>query len=78
VEAQAARFDFAAQKLNLDEGLMLSCGIPHEIIRTFGDDGQWSSEVFTGFRVALHRPRPAMSLLFARRRPDEVRVWLAG
>jgi glutamate dehydrogenase (NAD(P)+) len=52
-EAQAARFDFAAQKLNLDEGLWKVLRYPsREIIVHFPvgmDDG--SIEVFTGFRV---------------------------
>jgi glutamate dehydrogenase (NAD(P)+) len=52
-EAQAARFDFAARKLNLDEGLWKVLRHPsREIIVHFPvsmDDG--SIEVFTGFRV---------------------------
>ena len=52
-EAQAARFDFAAQKLNLDEGLWKVLRYPsREIIVHFPvsmDDGP--IEVFTGFRV---------------------------
>jgi glutamate dehydrogenase (NAD(P)+) len=52
-EAQAARFDFAAKKLNLDEGLWKVLRYPaREIIVHFPvsmDDG--SIEVFTGFRV---------------------------
>jgi glutamate dehydrogenase (NAD(P)+) len=52
-EAQAARFDFAAQKLNLDEGLWKVLRYPNrEIIVHIPvsmDDG--SIEVFTGFRV---------------------------
>ncbi len=52
-EAQAARFDFAAQKLNLDEGLWKVLRYPErEIIVHIPvgmDDG--SIEVFTGFRV---------------------------
>src|SRR5581483_10230067 len=52
-EAQAARFDFAARKLNLDEGLMKVLRYPNrEIILHIPvamDDG--SIEVFTGFRV---------------------------
>jgi glutamate dehydrogenase (NAD(P)+) len=52
-EAQAARFDFAARKLNLDEGLMKVLRYPtREIILHIPvamDDG--SIEVFTGFRV---------------------------
>src|SRR5690242_1956191 len=52
-EAQAARFDFAAQKLNLDEGLMKVLRYPtREIIihiPVMMDNG--SLEVFTGFRV---------------------------
>ena len=52
-EAQAARFDFAAHKLNLDEGLWKVLRLPNrEIIVHFPiamDDG--SVEVFTGFRV---------------------------
>ena len=52
-EAQAARFDFAAQKLNLDEGLWKVLRYPNrEIILHIPvamDNG--SLEVFTGFRV---------------------------
>ncbi len=52
-EAQAARFDFAARKLNLDEGLWKVLRYPaREIIVHFPvsmDDGR--IEVFTGFRV---------------------------
>ncbi len=52
-EAQAARFDFAAQKLNLDEGLWKVLRYPaREIIVHIPvsmDDG--SIEVFTGYRV---------------------------
>ena len=54
-EAQAARFDFAARKLNLDEGLWRVLRHPSsEIIVHFPvtmDDGR--IEMFTGFRV-LH------------------------
>ncbi|MFZ0661270.1 MAG: Glu/Leu/Phe/Val dehydrogenase [Acidobacteriaceae bacterium] len=52
-EAQAARFDFAARKLNLDEGLWKVLRYPsREVIVHFPvsmDDGR--VEVFTGFRV---------------------------
>ena len=52
-EAQAARFDFAAHKLNLDEGLMKVLRYPtREIILHIPvalDNG--SLEVYTGFRV---------------------------
>jgi glutamate dehydrogenase (NAD(P)+) len=52
-EAQAARFDFAAQKLNLDEGLWKILRYPNrEIIVHIPvamDNG--TMEVFTGFRV---------------------------
>ena len=52
-EAQAARFDFAAQKLNLDEGLWRILRYPaREIIvhiPVLMDDGHL--EIFTGFRV---------------------------
>src|SRR5450432_655569 len=52
-EAQAARFDFAAQKLNLDEGLMKVLRYPtREIILhipVMMDNGKL--EVYTGFRV---------------------------
>jgi glutamate dehydrogenase (NAD(P)+) len=52
-EAQAARFDFAAQKLNLDEGIWKVLRYPaREIIvhiPVMMDDGK--IEVFTGFRV---------------------------
>lgn len=52
-EAQAARFDFAAKKLNLDEGLWKILRYPaREIIvhiPVLMDDGHM--EIFTGFRV---------------------------
>lgn len=52
-EAQSARFDFAAQKLNLDDGLWKLLRSPaREIIVHFPvsmDDGR--IEMFTGFRV---------------------------
>jgi glutamate dehydrogenase (NAD(P)+) len=52
-ESQAARFDFAARKLNLDDGLWRVLRLPNrEIIVHFPiamDDGR--VEVFTGFRV---------------------------
>jgi len=52
-EAQSARFDFAARKLNLDEGLWKVLRMPsREVIVHFPvarDNG--SVEVFTGFRV---------------------------
>ena len=52
-EAQAARFDFAAHKLNLDEGIMKVLRYPtREIILhipVMMDNGRL--EVFTGFRV---------------------------
>ena len=52
-EAQSARFDFAARKLNLDEGLWKLLRTPaREIIVHFPvtmDNGQ--IEIFTGFRV---------------------------
>src|SRR5579859_4993705 len=52
-EAQAARFDFAAQKLNLDKGIWKVLRYPaREIIVHIPvsmDDG--SIEVFTGYRV---------------------------
>jgi glutamate dehydrogenase (NAD(P)+) len=52
-EAQSARFDFAAQKLNLDEGLWKLLRSPaREIIVHFPvamDDGR--IEMFTGYRV---------------------------
>src|ERR1700692_4542440 len=52
-ESQAARFDLAAQKLNLDEGLWKILRYPtREIIVHIPvqmDDGR--IEVFTGFRV---------------------------
>lgn len=52
-EAQSARFDFAARKLNLDEGLWKLLRTPsREIIVHFPvtmDDGR--IEVFTGYRV---------------------------
>jgi glutamate dehydrogenase (NAD(P)+) len=58
-EAQAARFDFAAKKLNLDEGLWKVLRYPaREIIVHFPvsmDDG--SIEVFTGYRVQHSQAR---------------------
>jgi glutamate dehydrogenase (NAD(P)+) len=52
-EAQEARFDFAARKLNLEEGLWMLLRMPaREIIVHFPvamDDGHM--EIFTGFRV---------------------------
>jgi glutamate dehydrogenase (NAD(P)+) len=52
-EAQAARFDFAARKLNLEDGLWKLLRTPaREIIVHFPvtmDDGR--TEIFTGFRV---------------------------
>jgi len=52
-EAQAARFDFAARKLNLEDGLWKLLRTPaREIIVHFPvamDDGHF--EIFTGFRV---------------------------
>ncbi|MBW4026891.1 Glu/Leu/Phe/Val family dehydrogenase [Acidipila rosea] len=58
-EAQAARFDFAARKLNLDEGLWKVLRYPsREIIVHFPvamDDGR--IEVFTGFRVQHSQAR---------------------
>src|SRR6202051_2961633 len=52
-EAQAARFDFAAQKLNLDEGLGRVLRYPNRELTVYipvqMDDGRL--EVFTGFRV---------------------------
>jgi glutamate dehydrogenase (NAD(P)+) len=58
-EAQAARFDFAAHKLNLDEGIWKVLRYPsREIIVHFPvgmDDGR--IEVFTGFRVQHSQAR---------------------
>jgi glutamate dehydrogenase (NAD(P)+) len=58
-EAQAARFDFAARKLNLDEGLWRVLRYPaREIIVHFPvamDDGH--IEVFTGYRVQHSQAR---------------------
>jgi glutamate dehydrogenase (NAD(P)+) len=52
-EAQAARFDIAAKKLNLDEGIMKVLRLPVREITVYVpvgmDDG--SIEVFTGYRV---------------------------
>ncbi|WP_348268228.1 Glu/Leu/Phe/Val dehydrogenase [Edaphobacter paludis] len=52
-EAQAARFDIAAQKLNLDAGIMKVLRLPVREITVYipvgMDDG--SIEVFTGYRV---------------------------
>ena len=78
-EAQAARFDFAARKLNLDEGLWRVLRYPsREIIVHFPvamDDGR--IEMFTGFRV-LHSqargPRPARHPANNECRPCPVRV----
>ena len=58
-EAQSARFDFAARKLNLDEGLWRVLRSPsREVIVHFPitmDDGR--IEVFTGFRVQHSQAR---------------------
>jgi glutamate dehydrogenase (NAD(P)+) len=58
-EAQAARFDYAARKLNLDEGIWKVLRYPaREIIVHFPvtmDDGR--IEVFTGFRVQHSQAR---------------------
>ena len=58
-EAQAARFDFAARKLNLEDGLWKVLRQPsREIIVHFPvqmDDGRF--EVFTGFRVQHSQAR---------------------
>src|SRR6202041_1123628 len=58
-EAQAARFDFAAKKLNLDEGLWKVLRYPaREIIVHFPvmmDDGRF--ELFTGYRVQHSQAR---------------------
>jgi glutamate dehydrogenase (NAD(P)+) len=58
-EAQAARFDFAARKLNLDEGLWRVLRYPsREVIVHFPvamDDGH--IEVFTGYRVQHSQAR---------------------
>lgn len=58
-EAQSARFDFAARKLNLDEGLWKLLRSPsREIIVHFPvsmDDGR--IEIFTGFRVQHSQAR---------------------
>ena len=58
-EAQAARFDFAARKLNLDEGLWRVLRYPsREVIVHFPvamDDGR--IEVFTGYRVQHSQAR---------------------
>ncbi len=68
-EAQAARFDYAATKLNLDQGIWKVLRYPsREIIVHIPvgmDDG--SVEVFTGYRgAALHcpgdRPRAASAM----------------
>ncbi len=52
-ESQAARFDFAAQKLNLDEGLWKILSKPSREVTVYipvqMDDGRL--EVFTGYRV---------------------------
>ena len=60
-EAQAARFDFAAQKLNLDEGLMEGPALSHPRNHRAhsGADGQRPSRSLHRLpRAALHRPRP--------------------
>jgi glutamate dehydrogenase (NAD(P)+) len=58
-EAQAARFDFAARKLNLDEGLWRVLRYPsREVIVHFPvgmDDGR--IEMFTGYRVQHSQAR---------------------
>src|SRR6201995_2590549 len=58
-EAQSARFEFAARKLNLDEGLWRVLSSPsREVIVHFPitmDDGR--IEVFTGFRVQHSQAR---------------------
>ena len=58
-EAQAARFDFAARKLNLDEGIWRVLRYPsREVIVHFPvgmDDGR--IEVFTGYRVQHSQAR---------------------
>ena len=58
-EAQAARFDIAARKLNLDPGLLKVLSFPNrEIIEHFPvsmDDGH--IELFTGFRVQHSQAR---------------------
>jgi glutamate dehydrogenase (NAD(P)+) len=58
-EAQAARFDFAARKLNLDDGLWRVLRYPsREVIVHFPvgmDDGR--IEVFTGYRVQHSQAR---------------------
>ena len=58
-EAQSARFDFAARKLNLDEGLWRVLRSPsREVIVHFPitmDDGR--IEMFTGFRVQHSQAR---------------------
>jgi len=67
-EAQAARFDLAAHKLNLDEGLWKVLRYPNrELIVHIPvqmDNGRL--EVFTGFRVqhsiARGRPRAASGM----------------
>ena len=76
-EAQAARFDFAAQKLNLDEGLWKILRYPNrEIIVHIPvsmDNG--SLEVFTGFRVQHSIARvPAKSLTYLR----VAAIWSGG
>jgi len=52
-ESQRARFDLAAQKLNLDEGLWRVLRYPNRELTVYipvqMDDGHL--EVFTGFRV---------------------------
>ena len=59
-ESQRARFDLAAQKLNLDDGVWRVLRYPNREITVYipvqMDDGQL--EVFTGYpRAALHRAR---------------------
>jgi hypothetical protein len=56
-ESQRARFDLAAQKLNLDEGLWRVLRYPNREVTVYipvqMDDGHL--EVFTGFRAAFNR-----------------------
>jgi glutamate dehydrogenase (NAD(P)+) len=72
-EAQAARFDLAAHKLNLDEGLWKVLRSPsREIIvhiPVMMDDGHL--EVFTGYRVqhSIARGPAKGGLRYSRREP---------
>ena len=82
-EAQSARFDFAARKLNLDEGLWKLLRTPaREIIVHFPvtmDNG--SIEIFTGFRVQhsiARGPAKAASATHPTSRSTKCARWPVG